>query len=104
MTGEIVLAFSPSRFMKDWGLRFDETGTFYEPYTRFYDTGCEKLSSGFCDIHRRAVGREPYYDMVAKAVVAPPRVYITHHPQKGEWEKHKTIDDVIASPLFKEKI
>lgn len=103
---QIVLAFTPSEKKKDWGLRFMDEDIFYEPYVRFYCTGCEKLGTGCTsktDGHPRKVGKEPYYNLKTKQIVDPPRIYVTHHPLKGEYEHWKTIDDIKNSPLHKVK-
>ena len=102
MTDQIVLAFRPSRQMKDWQLRADGDGNwFYEQYLRFYDTAHNGFcAGGFDKCGKRNVGHEPYYDLTTKEITEPPRVYITHCPKKGEWEKFKIIDDVRASSLF----
>jgi hypothetical protein len=104
VTDQIVLAYTPSRFMKDWQLRADgEHHWFYEQSLRFYDTGC-KVYASTClrnpPLHKRAVAKEPYYNIITKEETPAPRIYITHHPKKGEWENYKTADDVINSPLF----
>lgn len=104
--GEIVRAFKPSDNLKDWGCRSDGDGNwFYEQYVRFYCTGCKTLRA-FCQfishVSERNVGKEPYYDLIAKKIVPAPRIYITHHPKKGEWEHLKTVADLKASPLYRE--
>lgn len=52
------------------------------------------------DGHPRDVGREPYYNLVTGEITAPPRLYITHYPKKGEWEHLKTVGDLKQSPLY----
>lgn len=101
MIEQIVQAFKPSNAKKDWYCGADQEGWYYEQQTRFYDTGCQELKA-YCPGtgHSRDVGKEPYYNLATKEIVAPPRVYITHHPQKGEWEHLKTIDDIRKSPLY----
>ena len=95
---EIVLAFTPSKSLKDWTLRYDDEW-FYEPIVRFYDLGCKKLDA-YCKDHRRNVGKEPYYDLKEEAIVPAPRVYLTERPDSYSF---KTIDEVRKSSIFKEK-
>lgn len=106
MTDQIVLAFKPSNLLKDWYCGADGDGNwFYEQRTRFYDTAHNGLcAGGFSNCAKRAVGKEPYFNLNTKKITNPPRIYITHHPKQGEWEKLKTIDDLKASKLFKEDL
>lgn len=103
MTDEIVLAFRPSKQLKDYCFRGDGDGHyFYEQRVRFYDPGCNVFEAA-CPYaparHDRHVGHEPYFDLDSQQVVDTPRIYVTHHAQKGEWERLKTVDDLLASRL-----
>jgi hypothetical protein len=100
MTDQIVLAYTPSTNMKDWQFGWDTDGcTCYTQRVRFYCTGCKQLKAS-CTGHKRDVAREPYYNLKTKQITEPPRVYITHHPKKDEWERLKTLDDLKNSPLY----
>lgn len=105
MDGQIVHAYTPSDLIKDWMLGSEDEQWFYRPRTRFYCTKHMKAGlscSGTRDAAPRKVGREPWYNLKTKEITAPPRIYIDHYPEKGEWEHLKTIDDIKRSPLYKE--
>ena len=95
MTHEIVLAFTPSTNMKDWGLRHDGKW-FYEQYVRFYCTECKKNGLHREDV--RDVGKEPYYDLLTSKKVEPERLYISERPDNYSF---KTVDDVKSSEIYK---
>ena len=97
---DIVLAFVPSNKKSDYACMADGDGNwFYEQWTKFYCLVCQEIGICHYEDHKRDVGDEEYYDLRAKKVVTPPRLYITRHPQKGEWEHFKTIDEVKDSEL-----
>lgn len=42
---------------------------------------------------------ERVYDIERQEFVPQERIYLDHHPKKGEWEKLKTMEDWRASSL-----
>ena len=105
MTDQIVLAFRPSKSMKDWYMGSDGQW-FYEQRVRFYCTECKRLRA-HCPGINRAVGKEPYYNLNKQEIVDPPRVYLKGRPDKffnDPMVKFDTIDEVKTSAVFDREI
>lgn len=99
----IVLAYTPSNNKKDWQLRADgEHNWWYEPHMRSYCTLHKRIGAPCWDSnHRGAMWGTHHLNLKTNEISAnPPRIYITHYPQKGEWEHIKTIDDLRKSDLY----
>jgi hypothetical protein len=104
MTDEVVLAFTPSDYMKDWMITADGNHEwYYTPRVRHYCMAHKEIgdTGGFDDCSRRKVGQEPHFDLSTGEIVPKPKLCMKRYPKKGEWEHLKTVEDVKNSPLYK---